>query len=99
VNLNGESRSLTWLVNADSQSGILHEPFRHSTGVPPRCWLLKRRVHRAIELLTNRVLSLTDTTFSCGFTDRSHFTRVFTALVRVSPGAWRRDGGSQGTEG
>lgn len=64
--------------------------FRHSTGSPPHRWLLKHRVDRARELLTNRALSVPAVALSCGFADQSHFTRVFTAMVGVSPGLWRR---------
>jgi AraC-like DNA-binding protein len=64
--------------------------FRRSTGVPPHRWLLLQRVERARNLLKNRVLSLTDITTFCGFADQSHFTRVFTAMMGISPGAWRR---------
>lgn len=64
--------------------------FRISTGVPPHRWLLRYRVERAKELLRTRVLSLADAALFCGFADQSHFTRVFTKLAGVSPGAWRR---------
>lgn len=64
--------------------------FRQSTGVPPHRWLLKHRVERAKELLRNSASPLADVAFECGFADQSHFTRVFTAMVGVSPGAWRR---------
>ena len=64
--------------------------FRQSTGVPPHRWLLKQRVAHATELLNSRDLPLADIAVSCGFADQSHFTRVFTALVGVSPSAWRR---------
>jgi AraC-like DNA-binding protein len=64
--------------------------FRQSTGVPPHRWLLKYRVDHAKELLTNRAVSLANIALSCGFADQSHFTRVFTAMIGVSPGAWRR---------
>lgn len=64
--------------------------FRQSTGVPPHKWLLRRRVDHARELLVNPALSLSDIALSCGFADQSHFTRVFKAVVGVSPGAWRR---------
>jgi AraC family transcriptional regulator len=65
--------------------------FRLSTGLPPHRWLMKQRVDRARELLRARVLSLADVAHFCGFADQSHFTRVFTALVGTSPGAWRRE--------
>jgi AraC family transcriptional regulator len=69
--------------------------FRQSTGVPPHRWLLEHRVGRAKDLLKNRALSLADAALACGFADQSHFTRVFTAMVGVSPGAWRRVNGSR----
>ncbi|MGB5182647.1 MAG: AraC family transcriptional regulator, partial [Xanthobacteraceae bacterium] len=31
-----------------------------------------------------------DVALACGFADQSHLTRVFTRMVGVSPGAWRR---------
>jgi len=71
--------------------------FRHSTGVSPHRWLLKHRVDHARELLSDRALSLTDIALSCGFADQSHFTRVFTAMVGVSPGVWRRVNGTSQT--
>jgi transcriptional regulator GlxA family with amidase domain len=64
--------------------------FRQSTGAPPHRWLLKRRVERATELMNDRARPLPDIAISCGFADQSHFTRVFTALVGVTPNAWRR---------
>jgi AraC-like DNA-binding protein len=68
----------------------LARAFRQSTGVPPHRWLLDRRVERAKELLPNSKLSLSDVALACGFGDQSHFTRTFTATVRLSPGVWRR---------
>jgi AraC-like DNA-binding protein len=68
----------------------LARAFRQSTGVPPHRWLLDRRVKRAKELLPNTKLSLSDVALACGFGDQSHFTRTFTATVRLSPGVWRR---------
>ena len=64
--------------------------FRQSTGAPPHRWLLKRRIEQATELMSDRALGLADIAISCGFADQSHFTRVFTALVGVTPNAWRR---------
>jgi AraC-like DNA-binding protein len=68
----------------------LARAFRQSTGVPPHRWLLDRRIERAKELLPNSTLTLSDVALACGFGDQSHFTRTFTATVRLSPGVWRR---------
>jgi AraC-like DNA-binding protein len=65
--------------------------FRQSTGQSPHQWLQQRRIELAKSLLHDRNLSLSEIGLSCGFADQSHFTRVFAALVGVSPGAWRRN--------
>ncbi|HUI59969.1 MAG TPA: AraC family transcriptional regulator [Steroidobacteraceae bacterium] len=64
--------------------------FRVSAGMAPHSWLLGRRVERARSLLPNRRLSLSEVALACGFADQSHFTRIFTREVGVSPGTWRR---------
>jgi len=65
--------------------------FRISTGLPPHKWLLRRRVRAAKQLMTVRDLSLSDIAISAGFANQSHFTRVFSSVVGVSPAAWRRE--------
>jgi AraC family transcriptional regulator len=65
--------------------------FRVSTGLPPHQWLLHQRVKAAKQLMTIRDLPLSEVAISAGFANQSHFTKVFSALVGVSPGAWRRD--------
>jgi len=64
--------------------------FRRSTGVPPHRWFLAHRLDTAKEQLRDPLLSLAEIALACGFADQSHFTRTFTATVRMSPGAWRR---------
>jgi AraC family transcriptional regulator len=64
--------------------------FRRTTGLPPHKWLLARRIEVVKEKLDDRRLSLSDVAAACGFADQSHLTRVFTRMVGVSPGAWRR---------
>jgi AraC-like DNA-binding protein len=64
--------------------------FRNTTGMPPHRWLRSYRVDRAKDLLLNSSLSLGQIAYDCGFSDQSHFTRVFSAAVGTTPGAWRR---------
>lgn len=64
--------------------------FRQSIGIPPHRYLLKRRVEQAQHLLKDPALPLLEVALVCGFADQSHFTRVFSASVGVSPGVWRR---------
>jgi len=65
--------------------------FRVSTGLPPHQWLLRQRVKAAKQLMTVRDLPLSEIAISAGFANQSHFTRVFSAAVGVSPAAWRRE--------
>ena len=65
--------------------------FRISTGLPPHQWLLRQRVKVAKQLMTVRDLPLSEIAISAGFANQSHFTRVFSAAVGVSPAAWRRE--------
>src|SRR5580692_1530069 len=64
--------------------------FRRSVGVAPHNWLLTFRVEVAKQKLRDGRLSLRDVALACGFADQSHLTQVFTRIVGVSPGAWRR---------
>ncbi|OKO76030.1 AraC family transcriptional regulator [Bradyrhizobium sp. AS23.2] len=65
--------------------------FRQSTGVAPHQWLLQRLVEEAKRLLSDRRFSLAEIALTSGFGDQSHFTRIFTRLIGITPGAWRRN--------
>jgi transcriptional regulator GlxA family with amidase domain len=64
--------------------------FKATTGRPPHRWLLEYRVERAKHLLTESDHRLADIALSCGFADQSHFVRVFSQIIGITPGAWRR---------
>lgn len=48
------------------------------------------RVRRACALLGDADLTLSQIALQTGFSDQSHFTRAFTAIVGAAPGAFRR---------
>lgn len=58
--------------------------FREFTGYPPHAYLLKVRLARAAEQLRDGV-SVTETCFSTGFSNLSHFIRLFRRTFGVSP--------------
>jgi AraC-like DNA-binding protein len=64
--------------------------FKASTGLPPHRWHLNMRIERARAMLADTGASLADVACATGFADQSHFTRVFSRIVGMSPGAWRR---------
>lgn len=65
--------------------------FKASTGLTPHRWLLNTRINRAQELLLNTDLPLVEIALETGFSEQSHFTRVFRSIVGFSPAAWRRE--------
>jgi AraC family transcriptional regulator len=65
--------------------------FRLSVGMPPHQWLLRQRVKTAKQLMTVRDLPLSEIAISAGFANQSHFTRIFSSVVGISPAAWRRE--------
>ncbi|MDD1509543.1 helix-turn-helix domain-containing protein [Pseudomonas sp. CNPSo 3701] len=64
--------------------------FKESTLLSPHVWLRQQRVDKAMELLRDSPLSLTQIAMECGFFDQAHFCRVFAKSQGVSPLAWRR---------
>jgi AraC-like DNA-binding protein len=64
--------------------------FSRSTGLPPHRFVLQRRVARAKRLLKTTGLALSEISATCGFVDQSHFTKIFAAFERSTPGRWRR---------
>jgi len=64
--------------------------FKNTTGCTPHQWLLNRRIDLAKGLLRNTDESLASIASAAGFSDQSHFTRVFSRRVKSSPSAWRR---------
>jgi AraC family transcriptional regulator len=64
--------------------------FRETTGFAPYQWLMRHRIEAAKSAMQDVRLSLADIALACGFSDQSHFTRVFSKQMGISPGCWRR---------
>jgi len=64
--------------------------FKITTGSTPHQWLLSQRIDLAKGLLRNTDESLASIASASGFSDQSHFTRVFSRHVKASPSMWRR---------
>jgi AraC-like DNA-binding protein len=64
--------------------------FRLTVGKSPYAYVLRRRIERAKELMLETDLPLVQIALDCGLADQSHFTRLFTRIVGISPAAWRR---------
>ena len=59
--------------------------FREALGVPAHQYLIRRRVERAKELLSERKLTISQIAFETGFAHQSHLARHMRRLLGVSP--------------
>jgi AraC family transcriptional regulator len=63
--------------------------FKAAMGMTPFAWVRERRLEHAMSLLRRSDLSLADISAECGFSDQSHFARIFTRNIGQAPRAWR----------
>ena len=68
----------------------LNRCFLQETGLAPMAYLNRFRIQQARGLLKDRSRSITEVMGAVGFSDSSHFTRVFRREVGVSPSEFQR---------
>jgi AraC-like DNA-binding protein len=51
---------------------------------------MQRRVDAAKDLMLSTDTSLAEISLKCGFSDQSHFTKVFAEATGATPGRWRQ---------
>ena len=66
--------------------------FKQAFGIPPHRYLLTRRIERAMALLRETDLSITDIAFDTGWASLGTFGRTFRDVTGHSPSAVRRRG-------
>lgn len=71
-------------------AGHLSRQFRLAYGESPYSYLMTRRIERAMTLLRQGDLSVTEVCFAVGCASLGTFTTRFTELVDMSPGVYRR---------
>ena len=76
---------------AHMSSGHLSREFRRAYGESPYSYLMTRRVERAMALLRQGELSVTEVCFAVGCQSLGTFSTRFTELVGVPPSVYKRD--------
>ena len=71
-------------------AGHLSRQFRLAYGESPYSYLMTRRIERAMALLRQGGLSVTEVCFAVGCSSLGTFSTRFTELVGMSPSAYRR---------
>jgi len=74
-------------------TGWTHEYFTRmfvrAKGVPPRQYLLGRRLERACGMLRLQSLSVKEIAYACGFQSEQYFSRAFAKMIGISPSKYR----------
>ena len=73
-------------------AGHLSRTFRRAFGESPYSYLMTRRIERAMMLLRQTDLSVTDISVAVGCASLGTFSTRFTELVGVPPSVYRRSG-------
>jgi AraC-like DNA-binding protein len=81
-------RALSRLLGVSERH--LRTRLEEALGQAPHRYLTQYRVDRAKDLIAHRELALKDVAARTGFKSVHHFTRTFTRLAGLPPGAWRR---------
>ena len=64
--------------------------FRNSFGDSPCEYVMRRRIERAQGLMLSTGAPLSQIALDCGFSDQSHFSRLFRRVVGEAAATWRR---------
>lgn len=64
--------------------------FHRFTGLPPQAFLMKCRIHRAIDLLKDPSRTITEVADELGFASSQHFATRFRQETGKTPREWRR---------
>jgi len=64
--------------------------FKRATHVTLHQYIIKRRVERARDLLTETDMPIAEIAHECGFADQVHLTRFFGRIIGASPASFRK---------
>jgi AraC family transcriptional regulator, melibiose operon regulatory protein len=67
----------------------LFETFKSTTGLTPNDYLQRYRISKAVHLLKDSSLSITDIAMKCGFSTSQYFSYVFSKYQSMTPSAFR----------
>ena len=82
------------VIAAEAEISPLYLPraFKTAVGQSPHQYVLRRRIQKARNLLTNTDAPIADIALAVGFSSQSHLSNWFLRLVGVSPASYRRQG-------
>jgi AraC family transcriptional regulator, exoenzyme S synthesis regulatory protein ExsA len=70
--------------------------FQQLYNIAPGKWLMEKRLHHAMHLLTNAGKTVAETAFESGFESASHFSRAFSQHFNTSPSSMKQEAAALG---
>jgi AraC family transcriptional regulator len=89
ANLDQEMALTALAQTAGMSTHYFCELFKQSVHVSPHQYVLRRRIARAQNLLSDPEVIVLEAAVRSGFSDQSHFTKLFRRIVGVTPTAYR----------
>jgi AraC family transcriptional regulator len=89
ANLDQEVALSQLAATAGMSSHYFAELFKQSVGLSPHQYVLRRRIQRARKLLHDSNMRILEAGVRSGFSDQSHFTKIFRRMVGVTPTEYR----------
>jgi AraC family transcriptional regulator len=89
ANLGQEIALAAMAETAGMSPHYFSEMFKQSTDLSPHQYVLRRRIERAGQLLRDPGITVLEAAIRSGFSDQSHFTKIFRRIVGITPTAYR----------
>lgn len=89
ANLDQEIALTALAETAGMSTHYFCELFKDSVHVSPHQYVLRRRIERARKLLSDPGVTVLEAAVRSGFSDQSHFTKIFRRIVGVTPTGYR----------
>nr|MBQ4317523.1 helix-turn-helix transcriptional regulator [Clostridia bacterium] len=83
---NGDIRVAELAARCNLCEYAFRELFKKYAGMPPKAYIMHRRIEQVEELVSRSDITLTDAARACGFEDPSYFFKVYRRLRGHAPG-------------
>ncbi len=73
--------------NFNISHSFLARSFKKKLGVVPNIYMRSMKLNRALSLMSQKLVSISDISYALGFADQSHFTSSFKKFFHITPGS------------